>query len=469
MRLVTQQKPSFAKQATVILITKTQWEKQALPRECKAMILDAAKKVQFTSDEKQVLTCFVQKGIILLFGLGSECTPEKLRGHVKAALQAPELEKLSTIEVVLHNQDDPTIRAAVDGIMIGLYKWEKYVSEKKTVEKAVSLITSKDIRRYVTINEGVNYSRSLINENADLATALVIEQHVRALIKGHRNVSIEVLTEKEMKKHGLGLHLAVNKGSKNPPRLLIVAYKGGKGAYTALVGKGITYDTGGLNLKPTGYMETMRDDKSGACSVLATLKNVLAFQPKRNILFVMALAENAIGSSSYKPGDVLTSFTGKTVEVGNTDAEGRLVLADAVAYTEKKYDVVNIITIATLTGACIVALGYEYSGLMANDRKLADALLKASQITDDRVWQLPIYDELKEHVKSDYADIKNVGLPKGVAGALSAAEFIRQFVKKAKWAHLDIAGPAFAETKRQYYEYGATGVPVRLLTEFVCS
>jgi leucyl aminopeptidase len=265
------------------------------------------------------------------------------------------------------------------------------------------------------------------------------------------------------------LHLGVNKGSRNEPKLIIVKYSGGSKnePYTAVIGKGITFDTGGLNLKPTGYIETMRTDMSGTAATIGILKNVLALSIKKNIVFAMALAENAIGSGSFKPGDVLRSYNGRTVEIDNTDAEGRLVLADAISYVVRNYKPKTIIDLATLTGACVVALGYDYSGLMSNNDELAKKLLISAQETDDRAWQLPIYPELKDHVKSQIADIKNTGL-KGAAGALSAGEFLRQFIEDAKWAHLDIAGTAFVkEGNRFYFGHGATGAGVRLVTDFL--
>jgi leucyl aminopeptidase len=264
--------------------------------------------------------------------------------------------------------------------------------------------------------------------------------------------------------------LAVNQGSRKEPKLIIVKYQGAgsKEKYTALIGKGVTFDTGGLNLKPTGSMETMRMDMSGTAAVIGTLKNTIALGLKKNVLFVCAVAENAIGSGSFKPGDVFRAYNGKTVEVNNTDAEGRLVLADAIAYVVKNYKPEQIIDIATLTGACVVALGHDYSGLISTNDKLAKQLVDSSKHTDDRVWRLPIYPEMKDSVKSNYADIRNTGFPKGAAGASTAAEFLRQFTDDTPWAHLDIAGTAYAEgSGRMYYGFGATGAGVRLLTDYL--
>jgi len=323
---------------------------------------------------------------------------------------------------------------------------------------------------FFAICSGVNFARDLVNDNADVINSSYLEGVVKKLIKDSKKVKVEVLSRKELKSKGLNLHLAVNKGSKNEPKLIIVSYNGApkKGGYTAIIGKGVTFDSGGLNLKPTGYIETMRSDMGGTAAVIGTLKNVLTLKPKKNILFVCGIAENVIGSSAYKPGDVVKSYDGKTVEVANTDAEGRLVLADAIAYVAKSYKPSKIIDIATLTGACVVALGNDYSGLVTDDDKFSRAMIRSSNDTDDKAWRLPIYPELKESVKSDIADIKNIGYPKGAAGTLTAAEFLRQFTSGIKWAHLDIAGTAFVGgPSRLYFGHGATGAGVRLLTDYL--
>jgi leucyl aminopeptidase len=264
--------------------------------------------------------------------------------------------------------------------------------------------------------------------------------------------------------------LAVNQGSAKEPRLVIVKYTGAgrKEPYTAFIGKGITYDTGGLNLKPSGSMETMRSDMSGAAAVWAVLKAVLALKPRKNLVFAAGMAENAIDANAYKPGDVLTSYSGKTVEVGNTDAEGRLVLADVISYVVKNYKPAKLIDLATLTGACVVALGNDYAGLLSNNDDLARDLLLSAKETDDRLWQLPMYPEYKDTIKSKIADIFNISTVRGSAGTICGAEFLSRFVEKTPWAHLDIAGTAFVDgDSRWYYAHGATGFGVRLLSHYI--
>jgi leucyl aminopeptidase len=211
----------------------------------------------------------------------------------------------------------------------------------------------------------------------------------------------------------------------------------------------------------------MKIDMAGAAAVCGLLKNVLALGVKKNLLFVLSVAENSIGSAAYKPGDVITGYAGKSVEIGNTDAEGRLVLADAFAYIVKNYKPAKMIDLATLTGACVVALGFDYTGLFSNNDELAGQLIEASKITDDRAWRLPVYAELKDHIKSPIADLKNTSNIKG-GGASTAAEFLHQFTEGTTWAHLDIAGSSYAEgSGRMYFGFGATGAGVRLLTHYL--
>jgi leucyl aminopeptidase len=478
-----QSSPKFDK-ATIVLIDKTQVTKRSFNAITSVALRDALKDVvdagQFHGEEREIFPLIINKKILLLVGAGEAGTTNMttLRSIVRQAVLSSCFKKINDIEIVVHNKDEETIIAIIEGICIGAYSWDTYrKSAEKTVrpiEKnyTIAVAAKKEYEDAVTTCQGVNLTRNLINENADIATSEFLESTVLGLIRGKKNIAVEILNRKEMKSKGLNLHLAVNQGSAKEPKLIIVKYTGaGKGKdYTAIVGKGITFDTGGLNLKPTGHMETMRSDMSGAAAVIGTLKNVLALNLKTNIIFVTAIAENCIGSLAFKPGDVFRGYNGKTVEILNTDAEGRLVLADALAYVEKNYKPGRFIDLATLTGACVIALGYDYSGLVSNNDELAADLIKVSKKTDDRVWRLPSYSEIKDYVKSEIADLKNVGIPKGAGGAITAAEFLRNFVNDTPWAHLDIAGTAFVDGKgRFYYGHGATGSGVRLLTSYLKS
>jgi len=375
--------------------------------------------------------------------------------------------------------DNPeAVRGIVDGAKLGLYAWKKYVTSKEdaidySAYKLLILTEHEEMVETASlIGDGVNLARDLANENADVADATFLEGKIREIVGDDSRCRIEVLNQTELEEKGLRLHLAVNQGSEKEPKLIIITYQGGgsKQPYTALVGKGLTFDTGGLNLKPTGSLETMRMDMCGTAAVIGTLYNTLKLNIPCNAYFVCAIAENAISARSYKPGDVIVSYCGKTVEIGNTDAEGRLVLADALSYMATQYKPKTIIDIATLTGAVVIALGYEYTGLMASHRELAEDLLNAAEFTDDRAWELPLYPELKDHVKSKIADLKNIGEPK-CAGTLAGGEFLRQFAQcvspDQQWAHLDIAGTAKPSKEIAYFDNGATGAGVRLLTHFL--
>ena len=470
--------PKFDKQATVLLISQEQVKTKQFNFKNSALkdrIVAVHKAGQFNAENGEVFPLLEKGRLILLVSIGQakNLSATTLLVTIRKALLSSFLNKVKDIELVPFEDKELSVRAAIEAVAIGMYKWKKYlpVNHNEDFDVKRIVVTTRHKKLFdetIKICQGVSLARDMINDNADTVTSDHFEKIIRQLIKGKKNISLEILNRKELKAKKLNLHLAVNQGSPKEPKLIIVKYAGaGKNQkYTAIVGKGVTFDTGGLNLKPSGHMETMRIDMSGAAAVVGTLKNVLTLGLKRNILFVVGLAENAIGSQAYKPGDVFRSYDGKTVEIGNTDAEGRLVLADALSYLVKNYKPAKMIDLATLTGACVVALGYDYSGLMSNDDDLAERLLSSAQATDDRAWRLPLYPELKEHIKGQVADIKNTGL-KGAAGTISAAEFLRQFVGDTKWAHFDIAGTAFVDgSSRLYYGHGGTGVGVRLLTDF---
>ncbi len=471
----------YKRQANLVLIEKQQinngnflFSFPSLKRE----ILSLRRTQRFTAENGEVFPLIIDKRFILLIGVGKkeETSLTTLRITIRKAFLSSYLNKIREIELIPHDKDDATIQAIIEGIYIGTYAWRKYKTEEKNdkiprINKIFITVQDKKIYQdTITISQGVNLTRDLINDNADVVHSEYLQRIIKGLVKNKKHISLEILNRKELQQRGLNLHLAVNKGSKKEPKLIIAHYHGATSQEPtyAIIGKGITYDTGGLNIKPSGSMETMRMDMSGAAAVIGILKNTVSLGIKKNVIFVTTIAENAVDAESYKPGDVFKSYQGKTVEIGNTDAEGRLVLADAIAYIVKNYNPDYIIDIATLTGACVIALGNDYTGLVCNDDAFARRLVHCSNETDDRIWRLPTYPELKDSVKSLYADIKNVGFPKGAAGALTAAEFLRQFINNKKWAHLDIAGSAFAEGQgRWYYSYGATGASVRLLTSFL--
>ncbi|MBU0468705.1 MAG: leucyl aminopeptidase [Candidatus Omnitrophica bacterium] len=471
----------FNQDVSIILVTVDQLKKRSFAfsdKELKNALLDLYDSKLFKGDHGETFPVSLNKRSFLLVALGDkkDITSTSIKIIIKKALSCPNFKDATNIELVCHNKDESTIKNAIEGVLIGSYSWDKYKSKtedkKKISQRNIYIVSPKNkvFDSHAIICESTNFTRDLVNDNADIVTSTFLEKTILSLIKDHKNVTVEILNKKELKAKGLNLLLGVNQGSNKEPKLIIVKYKGStnKDKYTALVGKGITFDSGGLNLKPTGSIETMREDMGGAGAVIGALRNTLLLKLNKNIIFAVGIAENAIGSSAQKPGDVVVGYSKKSVEIANTDAEGRLVLADAISYIVKNYEPERLINIATLTGACVIALGYDYSGLISNDDILAKKLLKASSDTDDRAWHLPNYPELKDAVKSNIADIKNLGFPKSVAGALTAAEFLRQFVGETKWAHLDIAGTAFVEgTSRMYFGHGATGAGVRLLTNYL--
>lgn len=454
-------KATFHKQAAVILLTKDQ--KHALLKK--------------DIDKGEIFPVIDGKTLYIFVGLGKEkaLSLTALRIEVRKALLSSLLKTVKELELVPHSKDEKSIIAIIEGALIGTYVWDKYKSKSdddKTIkEKHVYLIADQKsvYVNAVKICQGVNLTRDLINDNADTITSEYFEKTIKSLVKGNKQVSLEILNKKELTAKGLNLILAVNQASPKEPKLIIVKYAGGKPTdkYTAIIGKGMTYDTGGLNIKPTGSMENMKIDMSGAGAVCGILKNTLTLGIKKNILFVLGIAENLIGSKAYKPGDVYTGYAGKSVEIGNTDAEGRLVLADAFAYVVKNYKPEIMIDMATLTGACVVALGFDYTGLFSNNDDLAAELLKIAKDTDDRAWHLPIYPEMSEYIKSRIADLRNTSNVRG-GGASTAAEFLHQFTNGTTWAHLDIAGSSYVDGgNRFYFGHGATGAGVRLLTQYL--
>ncbi|WP_137819556.1 leucyl aminopeptidase [Pseudomonas sp. 2FG] len=364
-------------------------------------------------------------------------------------------------------------RLLVETLADGEYAFERFKSQKSEAcaLKKLTLLTEKvtqaDVERGAAqaqaIAAGMAFTRDLGNLPPNLCHPSFIADEAKALAKAHKNLKVEVLDEKKLKELGMGAFLAVAQGSEQPPRLIVLNYQGGKkdDKPFALVGKGITFDTGGISIKPAASMDEMKYDMCGAASVLGTFKAVLELQLPINVVGLLACAENMPSGGATRPGDIVTTMSGQTVEILNTDAEGRLVLCDTLTYAER-FKPQAVIDIATLTGACIVALGSNTSGLMGNDDALIQQLLKAGQSADDRAWQLPLFDDYQEQLDSPFADIANIGGPK--AGTITAGCFLSRFAKKYHWAHLDIAGTAWVSGGK---EKGATGRPVPLLTQYL--
>jgi len=364
-------------------------------------------------------------------------------------------------------------RLQVETLADGTYVFDRFKSQKAEapklkkitllVDKADAAAVEQGAKEAQAIANGMALTRDLGNLPPNLCHPTFLGEQAKALGKEFKGLKVEVLDEKKLRELGMGSFLAVAQGSDQPPRLIVLQYNGGKKdeAPHVLVGKGITFDTGGISLKPGLGMDEMKFDMCGAASVFGTFRAVLELQLPINLVGVMACAENMPSGGATRPGDIVTTMSGQTVEILNTDAEGRLVLCDALTYVER-FKPQSVVDIATLTGACIVALGSNTSGLMGNNDALIKQLLKAGEVADDRAWQLPLFDEYQEQLDSPFADIANIGGPK--AGTITAGCFLSRFAKKYHWAHLDIAGTAWISGGK---DKGATGRPVPLLTQYL--
>jgi leucyl aminopeptidase len=316
--------------------------------------------------------------------------------------------------------------------------------------------------------ERLNWVRDLVNGNAEEVTPHRLCQEARALARTY-GLKSRIFEGQQVEAEGMGLLAAVGRAADNPPALIQLSYRGDPRSKqeTVLLGKGITYDTGGLSIKTADGMETMRMDMAGAAAVLGAIALAAEMKLPVNVTAVVATAENAVGSRAYRPGDVFTSYSGKRVEVNNTDAEGRLVLADALSYVEKHIKAARIIDLATLTGAIVIALGDQVAGLWSTSDDLAGELSAAGERSGDQVWRMPLVEEYRKKLKSHAADIKNTGGGRA-GGSIKAALFLKDFVpKNVPWAHLDIAGTAYLDDKGRYGMVGATGFGLRLLVQFL--
>ncbi|MBF8781729.1 leucyl aminopeptidase [Pseudomonas fulva] len=380
---------------------------------------------------------------------------------------------LDDIAVSARDAQYDKYRLLAETLLDGEYVFDRFKSSKAEPRalkkitlltgKAVQAETERAVRHASAIASGMALTRDLGNLPPNLCHPSFLADQARDMGKAHKNLKVEVLDEKKIKDLGMGAFHAVGQGSEQPPRLIVLNYQGGRKAEKpfVLVGKGITFDTGGISLKPGAGMDEMKFDMCGAASVFGTLRAVLELQLPINLVCLLACAENMPSGGATRPGDIVTTMSGQTVEILNTDAEGRLVLCDTLTYAER-FKPQAVIDIATLTGACIVALGSQTSGLMGNDDELVGQLLDAGKRADDRAWQLPLFDEYQEQLDSPFADIANIGGPK--AGTITAGCFLSRFAKAYRWAHLDIAGTAWISGGK---DKGATGRPVPLLTQYL--
>ncbi len=319
------------------------------------------------------------------------------------------------------------------------------------------------------VGEATVFARDLVNESPSVTTPAYLADVARDFAKAKKSISCEILGPAEMKKLGMHALLAIARGSGEEPRFIKLSYHGGGRKTVCLVGKGITFDTGGLSLKSSSSMETMKLDMAGAAAILGLFRVIADLKVKVNVVGLICATENMPGSRAVKPGDVVRAMSGKTIEILNTDAEGRVVLADGLSYAVQKVKPDVIVDLATLTGACMVALGEDMAGLFANDRPLGQQLLKSAEATGEALWELPLFRGYKRQIKSEVADVKNISGSR-YGGAINGALFLSEFVpEQIPWAHLDIAGPAFAEKENSLSPVGGTGFGVSLLSDYLLS
>ncbi len=368
---------------------------------------------------------------------------------------------------------------AVQGFITSQFELDKYKTKDKQNKSVTGLIVcvegakgsdlSKGIARGQAIGESMNFTRDLANEPPNILHPTEMAKRAQAMAK-QVGLKCEILDEAKMTKMGMGSLMSVSIGSSQPAKMIVLKYTPAKstakkGELLALVGKGITFDTGGISLKPGEGMDAMKYDMSGGATVIGTMRAIALLKPSIPVLGIVAAVENMPDGGASRPSDVVHAMNGKSIEILNTDAEGRLILADAVAYAEKQ-GATRIVDMATLTGAVIIALGDLNTGIMGNDQKFVDEIIACGKDAGEGFWQLPVSPEYSKMIKSDIADIKNIG-PRGKAGTIMGAVFIQEFVDKAKWAHLDIAGTAWSDSAKPHQSKGPTGVAIRSLINLV--
>ena len=419
---------------------------------------------------------------IMLLGLGKreKFTDESARICAgKAARKAQELGIKEFSMLQFPNLDEGLVEAMTEGIALALYSFDKYKEAKEPASKIeeVTILINSDSLRFQSVVEkaniivdAVNFARDIGNlppndcppaHLASIAVSLAQDYGIKA----------RIMDRYELENMGMGGIVAVGKGSNNPPKLIVLEYTGANDPQQKpylLVGKAVTFDTGGISIKPSEKMDEMKFDKCGGCTVLAIVRAIASMKLAINVVGIVPSVENMPSATSYRPGDIIRMYNGKSVEVLNTDAEGRMILADAIAYGIVTYGPKAVIDLATLTGAAIIALGANVAPLVGNNKQLTDRLRKLSDKTREKMWELPLYDEYYEQIRSTYADIKNIGGRPG--GAITAAAFLSNFVNDVPWVHIDIAGTAWTQEgthEKSYNHKGATGFGVRTLVKLL--
>jgi leucyl aminopeptidase len=423
-------------------------------------------------------------GIVAIAGLGKrqDFNVDRIRGITGDFCRALRKLNCHKIATILHGSGiggielEVSAEAIADGALLGLYGFTKYKKpEYEDIEEILLAVREKGkvpiletaIAKGKLVAEATNLARDMVNEPANYMTPSQMAEAAKEIASKY-NLEFKVFDQEDMETMGMGALLGVSKGSNQPPKLITLSYKGDERSEKAVgfLGKGITFDSGGISIKPSEGMNEMKDDMAGAATVMTAVVAITQLKPKINVTAVIPATENLPSGTAFKPGDILKAMNSKTIEVVNTDAEGRLILADALSYAQK-LGLSPLIDLATLTGACRIALGTLYSGVFSNDQDLADKVLKAAKRTGEKMWQMPMPEEYKEQIKSEIADVKNIGNRYG--GAITAALFLAEFAANTPWVHIDIAGTASSSKESGYIVKGATGVGVRTLVELALS
>ena len=464
-----------AKSSSEVLIVLISDQFQAAKDPVSLLIEKAIKAKDFSSKTGKVLHAYAAPGVsatkLVFLGVGAAKAVDMKSAMtgLTASLKAAETKKLTVVSP--ESLSASSLQALLVALAEGTYVYGTTKSKPATRAltqvslglPSVNLSLQNALKATVGMIQGIEFAKEWANRPANHATPTMLAKAAMALAKSGA-MSCEVLGPKEVAKLGMGSFMAVAQGSAEPLRFIVLKYQGGakSEAPTVLVGKGITFDTGGISIKPAGQMDEMKFDMGGAASVLGIFKSLSAIKPQINVIGLIPACENMPDGLAVKPGDVVTSMSGQTIEILNTDAEGRLILCDALTYAER-FKPHAVIDIATLTGACVIALGAVRSGMFATEDPLAEALLKAGDEAMDLCWRMPLDDEYADSLKSNFADVANVGGREG--GAITAAKFLHRFTKKYPWAHLDIAGTAWKGGGSK----GATGRPVGLLLHYLLS
>lgn len=410
-------------------------------------------------------------GNTIAIGLGDK---KKITRHsIKKSIEnlGEPFKKLKPGKISIAHEDAKEALWLAASIFMNSYKFDKYLSKK---DKKLSEITitgstpeKEEVAKTNTLLDSIYYTRDLVNSTSNDINPNTLVEEARKITKENPSIKLTILDRKKLEELGCGAILSIGQSSTKGPYIVIMEYKNEPiDKPIAIIGKGITFDTGGLYLKPAVHMNDMKMDKAGACTVLGLFKTFKKLKPKGHILGVLAIAENLIGKEAIRPGDIIKTYNGKTVEILNTDGEGRVVLADAIAYTEKNYKPAKIISIATLTGAAIMALGYDITALLSTDEDLTKKILESSEEVDEPCWELPLYEDYCEKVKGKISDLTNSGRDTRAQTIMGAA-FLKAFAGKTPLAHFDIAGTAWTNENKPCYPAGGTAVGVMMLQKLI--